>query len=43
MLEFLEQVLGVGFLGIIVISYMYIVSQKCEIDKIYEQYLNRNK
>lgn len=43
MLEILEQVLGYGFLGLIAVSYMYIVSQKPEMDKVHDMYLNRNK
>lgn len=43
MIEILEQVLGYGFLGLIALSYMYIVSQKPEYDKLNDKYLNRKQ
>lgn len=43
MLEILQQVLGYGFLGLIALSYMYIVSQKPEMDKVHDMYMNRKR
>lgn len=43
MLEFLEQALGVIFITGLVVGYVYVVTQKPEMDKVYEQYLNRKK
>lgn len=43
MLELLQQVLGFGFLGLVAVSYMYIVSQKPKFDDLYKDVLNRKK
>jgi hypothetical protein len=43
MLELLQQVLGFGVLGLVVVSYICVLLQKPEMDKVYDMYLNRKR
>lgn len=43
MLELLEQVLGISFVIGLIAGYFFVITQKPDMDKLYEQYLNRKK